>query len=173
MYLYIYRRSLTFISIFCALALLFTSLTPLSVFAEDPLPATGEDQVEAGSQDPNGGITKQPANPEVPETPKQPEKPEQPGQPANPQNPGKSVDQGTHDPQVGQKSVPENNDSAPKPTLVINEVQAGDTVISGEIKTEELFPPYDIILEIVNAGGIKKYETILGIRLRVFTLSGI
>lgn len=170
-------RSLAFISIFCVLALLFTSLTPLSVFAEDPVPATEEIQVEAGSPKTNGGNAEQPpvdpgkkgesVDPEEPETPvgepeKDSKKPEQAGQPADlkdskPQS-ADPKNQGTPDPQVDLKSIPENNDSAPKPTLVINEVPAGAIEISGEIKTEGPLPTYNLILEIVDKSNFEKYS---------------
>ena len=166
-------RSLAFISIFCVLALLFTSLTPV-VFAEDPASAVEDNQGGTGSPKTNGGNAEQPpvdpdkkgesVDPKKPETPvgepeKDSKKPEQAGQPANLQTPGKpadskdlkqlvnSINQGNSDPQVGQDSVQKNNDSAPKPTLVINEVPAGATEISGEIKTEGPLPTFSLIVD--------------------------
>ncbi len=174
-------RSLAFISIFCVLALLFTSLTPLSVFADDPDPAEGEIQgkIDSKKDSENPEQPEQPEQPEMPEkpvepeTPVEPEQPRQPGQPANPQNPEKpadlnglkqlvnSVNQGTLDPQADLNSIQKNNDSDTNPTLVINEVQAGDTKISGKIKTEGDLPTYDLFLEIFNEEGVKKFEAIL------------
>lgn len=183
-------RSLAFISIFCVLALLFTSLTPV-VFADDMVSAVEDNQGGTGSQEPNGGNTDPPANPGKPgdsvdsvdpgkkedsvdpgkkdtlvepennsETPKQAE---QAGQPANLQNAEKSVDQGTSDPKFGQSPVPENNDSALNATLVINEVVDGATEISGNIKTDGDLLTHDLsfILEIENKLGVKTYEMIL------------
>ena len=160
-------RSLAFISIFCVLALLFTSLTPLSVFADDQVPA-------------NDVNPETPVDPKKPETPvdepeKDSKKPEQAGQPADLNKVvvlGKPADlkdskpqsadpknQGTPDPQVDLKSIPENNDSAPKPTLVINKVQAGDAEISGKIETEGVLPTYKLHLEIVDRNDVEKYKT--------------
>lgn len=169
-------RSLAFISIFCVLALLFTSLTPLSVFAEDLAPATREDQGVAGSEEPNGGSPETPADPEVPVTPEQPETPavetpEQPEQPETPADPEVPITpeqpETPADPEVPvtpeqpeqpvqpEQPNPENNVSDLNATLVIDEVVAGATEISGKIETEETLPPYDLILEILDKDGVK------------------
>lgn len=151
-------RSLAFISIFCVLALLFTSLTPFSVFAEDPVPAPEEIQGGAGSQDPNGGNPEPPEVPEEPVEPKDPEKPEQPETPAGSEDPEKP-DQPK---QQGQPN-PENNDSALKATLFIYEVMDGASEISGKIETDGDLLTHDLsfILEIENKLGVKTYEMIL------------
>lgn len=90
-------RSLAFISIFCVLALLFTSLTPLSVFAEDPVPAEGEIQGVEGSQDPNGGNMDPPVDPEKKEDSVDSGKPGESGDQKNPEPPAGSEDPEKHD----------------------------------------------------------------------------
>ena len=173
-------RSLAFISIFCVLALLFTSLTPLSVFAEDLAPATREDQGVAGSGEPNGekpvppadpnntetpadpnntetpadpNNTETPANPNNTETPVDPNNPETPVDPNNPETP--AVPEVPVTPEQPEHPNPENNVSDLNATLVIDEVVAGATAISGKIETEEALPPYDLILEIIDKDGGK------------------
>ena len=165
-------RSLAFISIFCVLALLFTRLTPVAL-ADEPVEKSGGGQIDHDLQAPNtenpvdlkNPVTPviEPVVPQKPEPAKQPDDLKKPmvkeesvvskdsGQSADPKN------QGNSDPQVGQDSVQKNNDSAPKPTLVINDVQAGATETSGEIKTEGPLPTYNLFVEIVDKNNDKKY----------------
>ena len=135
-------RSLAFISIFCVLALLFTSLTPV-VFADEMVPAP------EGPEAPVQPET--PADPEVPVTPEQPETPADPEVPVTPEQPETPADPEVPvTPEQPEQPNPENLNA----TLVIDEVVAGATEISGKIETEEALPPYDLILEIIDKDGI-------------------
>ena len=139
-------RSLAFISIFCVLALLFTSLTPV-VFADEMVPAP------EGSETPEQPVT--PADPEVPVTPEQPETPADPEVPVTPEQPETPADPEVPvTPEQPEQPNPENNFSDLNATLVIDEVVAGATEISGKIETEEALPPYDLILEIIDKDGV-------------------
>ena len=158
-------RSLAFISIFCVLALLFTSLTPV-VFADDMVPATGEIQGVEGSQEPNGENVDPPVDLKNPDPPIDPKNPDPPVDPKNPDPP---VDPKNPDLPADQNNFGADNNIS----LAINELKAGDTEISGNIKTEGDLPTYDLFWRSSTKRALKSMRlSFKEIRLLLFALSG-